>query len=98
MKNMSDMKKKCDRKCKVLPEEVEKLLKFDDDELAVVFAIDRRGNVQAYRNRKSGEARETPFPLKADKITSMQCVTVFETANPKTCWTDGSGNLVCVEW
>jgi len=81
----------------VLSTDAVKELTFSDSELAVVFAMDKDGNMQAYRTDGSKAAVTLEFPLLADKIQHMSTITTFQTSNPKTCWTM-HGTLVCITW
>jgi len=81
---------------KVLSPEAAKELSFSDSELAVVFAVDKDGNIQAYTT-DGNKAASREFPLPAGEIEHMSTITTFQTSNPKTCWTM-HGTLVCVSW
>lgn len=70
-------------------------LRVDGTDPAVVFSVDRKGAIQAFRVQGT-KTESFKFPLPAATIKSMERITIFETANPKTCWIDGSGDLVCV--
>ena len=81
----------------VLSTDAVKELTFSDSPLAVVFAVDKDGNMQAYRTDGSKAAITLEFPLLADKIEHMSTITTFQTSNPTTCWTM-HGPLVCLPW
>ncbi|MEA3242176.1 MAG: hypothetical protein U9Q19_01905 [Pseudomonadota bacterium] len=81
----------------VLSTDAVKELSFSDSELAVVFAVDKDGNMQAYRTDGSKAAASREFPLPAGEIEHMSTITTFQTSNPKTCWTM-HGTLVCISW
>ena len=81
----------------VLSADAVKELSLSDSELAVVFAVDKDGNMRAYRTDGSKAAVSLEFPLLADKIQHMSTITTFQTSNPKTCWTM-HGTLVCITW
>ena len=71
-------------------------LKFSENELAVVFAVDKEGNIQAY-TAKGNKWAIREFPLRAGEITQMNTITTFQTSNPKTCWLM-FGYQVCISW
>jgi len=72
-------------------------IKVDGQLPAVVFSVDKKGGVQAFRV-KGTTSKPFKFPLPAGTIQSMQTITIFETSNPKTCWTNTLGDLQCIEW
>ena len=81
---------------KVLSPEAVKELSFSGSELAVVFVVDKDGNIRTYTPKK-GKTTKWDFPLPAGNIEHMNTITTFQTSNPKTCWTM-HGTLFCVEW
>ena len=78
-------------------------LKFSENELAVVFAVDKNGKVHVFAPKDSGienNERHKPShqnPLPANKIVQMNTITTFQTSNPKTCWLM-NGALRCITW
>ena len=81
---------------KVLSPRAAKELSFSDSELAVVFAVDKEGNIQPYTTADN-EVAAKKFPLWAGDIEQMNAITTFKTSNPKVCWLM-HGSLVCVSW
>ncbi len=79
-----------------LSPEVEEALTFSDSELAVVFAVDRDGRIQAFTTQDNKVAARE-FPLPAGNIDEMETITTFKTSNPKVCWVM-FGSLRCVSW
>lgn len=88
-----------------IPEEVKVLtlspvavkeLKFSENELAVVFAMDRKGNIQAF-TEEGNKWAVMGYPLPAGNITQMNTITTFQTSNPKTCWLS-FGYQTCITW
>lgn len=73
-----------------------KELKFSENELAVVFAMDREGNIQAF-TEEGNKWAVMGYPLKAGEITQMNTITTFQTSNPKTCWLS-FGYQTCITW
>lgn len=73
-----------------------KELSFSDSELAVVFAVDKNGNIQTYTTDEE-KTTEKDFPLPAGEIEHMNTITTFQTSNPKTCWLM-HGTLSCISW
>lgn len=71
-------------------------LRFSDSKLAVVFAVDKEGKVQAFA-RSGSKFKPLAFPLHAENIIRMDTVTTFRTSNPTTCWLMGGSNL-CISW
>ena len=71
-------------------------LVFSDSELAVVFAVDKNGNIQTYTTDEE-KTTEKDFPLPAGEIEHMTTITTFQTSNPKTCWLM-HGTLSCISW
>jgi len=71
-------------------------LRFSNSGLAVVFAVDKAGKVQAFAKRGSA-FKPLTFPLHAENIIQMDTVTTFRTSNPTTCWLMGGSNL-CISW
>jgi len=72
-------------------------IKVDGQLPAVVFSVDKKGNVQAFRV-KGTTSKPFKFPLPAGSIQSMQTITLFETTNPKFCWTNANGEIECIVW
>ena len=81
---------------KVLSPKVEEELTFSDSELAVVFAVDKKGRLQAFTT-EGNKVAPKDLPLRAGNIDQMDTITTFKTSNPKSCWLS-HGSLVCVEW
>jgi Tol biopolymer transport system component len=81
---------------KVLSAQAVKELSFSDSELAVVFAMDKNGNIQTYTTDEE-KTTEKDFPLPAGEIEHMNTITTFQTSNPKTCWLM-HGTLSCISW
>ena len=81
---------------KVLSAQAVKELSFSDSELAVVFAVDKNGNIQTYTTDEE-KTTEKDFPLPAGEIEHMNTITTFQTSNPKTCWLM-HGTLSCISW
>jgi len=81
---------------KVLSAQAVKELGFSDSELAVVFAVDKNGNIQTYTTDEE-KTTEKDFPLPAGEIEHMTTITTFQTSNPKTCWLM-HGTLSCISW
>ncbi len=82
---------------KQLSPEAAKELRFSDSKLAVVFVVDKDGNIQAYTPNIDNTTNKRDFPLPAGDIVHMSTITTFQTSNPKTCWTM-HGTLFCVSW
>jgi hypothetical protein len=84
-----------------IPPDVMKQLSFGtESELAVVFAVNRKGEIKAYYNPKG---KPTPkgqlkFPKKNDEIELTRSITLFQTKNPTTCWINSRGTQECVTW
>ena len=78
---------------KQLSAETAKALRFNENEVAVVFVVDKDGNIQTYAK----EATTRKFPLPAGDIEQMTTITMFKTSNPKVCWMS-YGTLSCVSW
>lgn len=72
-------------------------IKVDGQVPAVVFSIDKKGNMQAFRV-KGTTSKPAKFPLPAGTIQSMKTFTIFETTNPKFCWINTLGFLECIYW
>ena len=85
------------RPTKEISKEVAGQIKVDGELPAVVFSVDKKGNVQAFRV-KGTTSKAFKFPLPAGTIQSMQTITLFETTNPKYCWINTSGELECIVW
>lgn len=82
-----------------LDESVEEKLRFGErNPIALIIAIDQKGNVQPYRNNSAGEGFSFKFPLRAEEIEWMYSTTIFKTTNPKYCWISTLGNMECVRW
>ena len=82
---------------KEISKETAEKIKVNGELPAVVFSVDKKGQIQSYRV-KGCKASECNFPLPAGDIKSMETITLFETSNPKTCWINSSGQLECIEW
>lgn len=66
---------------------------------AVVFSIDKKGEIQSYKVDGKGTLLPSPpSPLPAGSISSIKTITIFETTNPKTCWLTTSGATRCISW
>lgn len=82
---------------KILSPTAEKELTFSDSKLAVVFAIDGQGNIQAFR-REGTVPLDVQLPLRAEQVEAFLALTVMKTTNPKVCWRTTLGSLQCVTY
>ncbi len=93
-------------KAKLLDEKTTKMLMHQTGKkpknLAVVFTVDRDGNMQAFIPKHLGNKKarlcDFDFPLRAGKIKQMSTLTTFSTTNPKVCWRSPDGFEQCIVW
>lgn len=65
--------------------------------IRLVFTLDDAGNIQAFQT--PGErAFHAEFPLHAGDLIEVKSITTFTTSNPKSCYKNGGGSLICVTW
>jgi len=82
---------------KPMSSNITKALSHHDQKPVVVFSITRGGNMQVFVPQ--GSKIITPkFPLHANNIVNINSITLFETSNPKFCWTSLNGDTECVVW
>ncbi len=81
-----------------LSDMAEKELKFTENDLAVVFSIDKKGNMQAFHPKGSTFKQNITFPLHAEEIEVILGISAVKTKNPKFCWTNSYGQSACVVW
>lgn len=75
----------------------EKELTFSNTRIAVVFAIDGDGKIQAFR-RADSKTIPLEFPLHAEQVAAMSGISLIRTTNPKACWMTTLGDRKCVSW
>jgi len=73
-----------------------KELGFTDGQVAVVFTVDKNGDIQVFAP-KGNKVSEKTLPLSAGSIEKLETITTFKTTNPKICW-KVFGSTVCVSW
>ena len=66
-------------------------------EIRLVFTLDDAGNIQAFQ-APGQRAFHAEFPLHAGDIIKVKSITTFTTSNPKSCFVNGGGKAICVEW
>jgi hypothetical protein len=82
---------------KAAEQELSKSFTEKKKKLAVVFAVDEDGRLQAFR-RADQKTEHVKFPFKAGEVAAMLGITVIKTTNPKYCWFSTSGSLICISW
>jgi len=74
----------------------QKELSTGNSPVAVVFGIDRNGNIQVFVPADSKTFKKSK-PIKA-LITKIGGISFIASKNPKVCWTTTSGDEECVVW
>ncbi|VAX26733.1 hypothetical protein MNBD_NITROSPIRAE01-248 [hydrothermal vent metagenome] len=81
-----------------LSDMAEKELKFTENDVAIVFSIDKKGNMQGFRPKGTTFKENIIFPLHAEEIEVILGISAVKTKNPKFCWTNSYGQSACVVW
>lgn len=74
----------------------EQALNFTENKLAVVFAIDNKGNIQPYR-RSQASAAPVELPIKSATVLDFKSISLF-IFNPKVCWKTSDGDKECITY
>lgn len=71
-------------------------LKFSENQLGLVLAIDTTGKIQAFRR---AETHPIPldFPLVNEKVLGLEGASIF-IFNPKFCWKTTDGDKECITY
>lgn len=77
-----------------LSESAEKELSVSGRQLAVVFAVDVNGNIQAFRSNR-GKLVSVDFPIKDATVLDFRGISLLN-LNPKTCWKTDGGDKHCL--
>ncbi len=78
-----------------------KELAFSKKRIALVFAVDEDGKIQAFRapETKAFTAGDLALhPLHAESIAAFKSFAIIKTTNPKICWSGSDGTCYCISY